>query len=118
MSTPAKFGAIIYANDISSLSQFYIDLFGMEAQRKTAEFISIEKDGFNLLIHTPPIALPDTRFNSVKVFLTVDSLSRVSERATQLGGEALSGEWANPFFKVCNIADSEGNHIQLREFLQ
>lgn len=36
--------------------------------------------------------------------------------AVSLGGEAFEGEWANPIFKVSNIAVREGSHIQIREF--
>ncbi|WP_237132349.1 hypothetical protein [Pseudohongiella sp. O18] len=32
------------------------------------------------------------------------------------GGSVMEGEWGNPIFKVCNISDPEGNHIQIREF--
>lgn len=116
MSGPAKSGAIVYSRDISRLSQFYIDMFGMVSQRETDEFISIEKDGFNIVIHTPPIDIPAHNFNTVKLFLTVDNLEAARDRAARLGGEAFPGEWSNPFFRVCNIADLEGNHIQIREF--
>ena len=118
MSSPPKSGVIVYSRDISKLSQFYVDMFEMSVQRETEEFISIAKDGVNLVIHTPPIELPNNNFNTVKLFLTVENLAESRQRAIELGGESLPGEWSNQLFKVCNIADSEGNHIQIREFAQ
>jgi len=117
MTGPAKYGAIIYARDIARLSRFYQHMFGMIAQRETNEFISIGRDHLNLVIHTPPIEIPEKNFNTVKLFITVDSLEDAKERATQLGGSALDGVWSNPIFQVCNIADPEGNHIQIRQFV-
>ena len=87
----------------------------MTVQRETDEFISIAKDGLNLVIHTPPFELPNSNFNRVKLFLTVENLAESRQRAVDLGGESLPGEWSNHLFTVCNIADSEGNHIQIRE---
>ena len=116
MADPAKFGVIVYSRDISSLSQFYMDMFSMISQRETDDFISVGKDGLNLVIHTPPIDIPERNFNTVKLFITVDNLEEAKKRATELGGEALAGIWSNPIFRVCNIADPEGNHIQIREF--
>jgi len=50
------------------------------------------------------------------LFFAVASIENAKERAIKLGGKALDGEWANPIFKVANIVDNEGNHIQIREF--
>lgn len=93
-------------------------MFDMTVQRETEEFISIGKDGVNLVTHTPPIELPNSNFNRVKLFFAVEDLAESRQRAIELGGEALPGEWSNQLFKVCNIADTEGNHIQIREFTQ
>lgn len=116
MSGPAQFGAIVYAKNLRKLAGFYIDYFDMNLVRETGDFLSLEKNGINIIIHTPPIELSDSGFNRVKLFLTVDSLEKARNEVTRLGGTALEGEWANPLFRVCNIADPEGNHIQLREF--
>lgn len=117
MSGPARNGVIVYSHNIKALSDFYIDLFGMAKQRETEDFISIGYTDFNIIIHTPPFELPTERHNTVKVFLTVSSLEASKAKAESLGGEVFEGEWSNPMFKVGNIADPEGNHIQLREFL-
>ena len=116
MNGPAKYGAIVYSKDIKKLSEFYLNFFDMVLLRETAEFISIDYDGFNIIIHIPPIELLDHNFNSVKLFLTVDCLEEAKRRVISFGGEAFEGQWSNPMFKVCNIADPEGNHIQIREF--
>ena len=67
------------------------------------------------VVHVPPIKIPEENFNTVKIFLSVESHEEARDRVVKLGGEALEGEWSNPTFKVCNIADPEGNHIQIRE---
>ena len=113
---PAKHGAIVYSADIKALARFYTELFAMRVARETPELISLVKDGFNIVIHTPPFDMPAAQFSAVKLFMTVDSLVAAKEKAQQLGGKAFDGEWSNPIFTVCNIADSDGNVIQLREF--
>ncbi len=116
MSGPAQNGVLIYSNDLSNLSEFYERLFNMQVVRKTDDFISLEKDGFNLIIHVPPFDMPNKAFSPIKVFLTVDNMAISREEAVKLGGQAFEGEWANPVFKVSNIADHDGNPIQLRQF--
>ena len=37
-------------------------------------------------------------------------------KVIKLGGKVMEGEWKNPIFKVSNIVDRDGNHIQIREF--
>lgn len=118
MSLPAKSGVIIYSKNIKTLSQFYRDMFDMDLLRETPDFISLGCNGFNIIIHVPPIEIPPNNFNTVKVFLTVDSHTEAMTRVVECGGEVLAGVWANPLFKVCNISDPEGNHIQIREFTQ
>ena len=93
-------------------------MFGLPVLRETEDFVSIGSSAFNIVLHVPPIDLPEAGFNRVKLFLTVDSHEEARRRARQLGGEAFEGVWSNPIFKVCNIADPEGNPIQIREFTQ
>ncbi|CAA0090555.1 Uncharacterised protein [BD1-7 clade bacterium] len=116
MSTPSSSGVIVYSKNIKNLSQFYIEMFDMAMVRETDDFISIGSDEFNIVVHVPPIEIPEHNFNTVKIFLTVENHERARDKAVKLGGKALDGEWSNPVFKVCNIADPEGNHIQIREF--
>lgn len=117
MSRLAQNGALVYANDLSHLAEFYEKLFNMKVVRKTQDFISLDKDGFNLIIHVPPFELPKETFNPVKLFFTVDNMENARNEVRELGGKVFDGEWKNPIFKVSNIADRDGNHIQLREFL-
>ncbi len=116
MDGPAKHGALVYSNEIKSLANFYIELFSMKVTRETKDLVSLVKDGFNIIIHTPPMVMPELDFNTVKLFLTVESLEDTKAKAEELGGQSFDGMWSNPLFTVCNIADSDGNHIQLREF--
>ena len=116
MAGPAHHGAIIYSTNLQCLSDFYVQLFSMQVIRETADFISLDKDGFNLIIHIPPFTLPHSSVSAVKLFFAVASIENARAQAIELGGEALDGEWANPIFTVANIVDNEGNHIQIREF--
>lgn len=116
MSGPAQNGVLIYSGDLSNLSEFYEKLFGMRVARKTNDFISLEMNGFNLIIHVPPFDMPDKTVSPIKLFLTVDDMATAREEAVKLGGQAFEGEWSNSIFKVSNIADLDGNHIQLRQF--
>jgi len=118
MAGPAKNGVLIYSNDISNLAEFYQQLFGMSVLRKTDDLVSLVTDGFNLVIHVPPFELPAPVFSPVKMFLTVEHMATARAAALRLGGQAFDGEWRNPLFSVCNIADCDGNHIQLRQFNQ
>ncbi|MDX1536541.1 VOC family protein [Arsukibacterium sp.] len=116
MSGPQKSGVIVYSNNIKRLSDFYTGMFNLTLLRETDDFISVGDSDFNIVIHTPPIEIPEHHFNTVKIFLTVESLEEARGRVEKLGGEALAGEWSNPVFSVCNISDPDGNHIQIREF--
>lgn len=116
MAGPAKHGVIVYSFDIKALTGFYTALFSMRVARETPELISLVKDSFNIVIHTPPFDMPKPHFNTVKLFMTVDNLAAARLKAQQLGGKVFDGEWSNSIFTVCNIADPDGNVIQLREF--
>ncbi|WP_444936057.1 VOC family protein [Microbulbifer sp. JMSA004] len=118
MSEMVKFGAIIYAKDMQALSEFYLKMFDLSVLHKTDKLVSIGGGGFNVVVHAPPEEIPERKFNAVKLYIAVESLNTAKSKAEGLGGKALKGEWSNSIFKVCNIADPEGNHIQLREFLQ
>ncbi len=116
MSGPAQNGVLIYSSNFQHLAEFYEQLFEMQVTRETPNFISLNKDGFNLIIHLPPFDLPKNSFSPIKLFLTVNNMEATKKEAIRLGGETFDGEWSNPTFKVSNIADREGNHIQIREF--
>ncbi|MBU2879138.1 VOC family protein [Aliiglaciecola sp. 3_MG-2023] len=116
MSGPAQNGVLIYSKNLTNLAEFYEKLFGMTITRETQDFISLDKDGFNLIVHVPPFEIPQESFSPVKLFLSVQNMEATRKEAIKLGGLAFDGEWSNPIFKVSNIADREGNHIQIREF--
>jgi predicted enzyme related to lactoylglutathione lyase len=117
MTIPAKNGALVYSNDIKALATFYTELFSMKVTRETSDFISLVKDGFNIVIHTPPISMPRPDFNAVKLFMAVDDIDAAKLKAEKLGGRSFEGVWSNPLFTVGNIADLDGNHIQIRAFV-
>ncbi|WP_372627719.1 hypothetical protein [Arsukibacterium sp.] len=116
MSGPAQNGVLIYSGDLRNLSEFYEKLFDMRVVRKTNDFISLETNGFNLIIHVPSFDMPTNAFSPIKLFLTVGDMAMSREKAVKLGGKTFEGEWSNPVFKVSNIADRDGNPIQLRQF--
>jgi predicted enzyme related to lactoylglutathione lyase len=115
VSVPAQNGVLIYSNNLRHLAEFYEQLFGMRVARETRDFISLDKDGFNLIIHVPPFDIPKDSFSPIKLFLSVQNMEAARKEAISLGGKAFDGEWENPIFKVSNIADAEGNHVQIRE---
>nr|WP_136252942.1 VOC family protein [Ningiella ruwaisensis] len=117
MSGPAQNGVLIYSSKLNYLAEFYEQLFGMRVTKETRDFISLDKDGFSLIIHVPPFELPQESFSPIKLFLSVQNMDETRKEAVRMGGEAFEGEWKNPIFKVSNIADREGNHIQIREFI-
>ncbi|WP_160153147.1 VOC family protein [Microbulbifer sp. ALW1] len=117
MAGPARNGALVYSDNFQELSMFYREFFGMKVLREAEEFVSLDNDGFNVVIHAAPFKLPEDGFNAVKLFLTVNSLDVAKRKAAELGGQVFEGEWENSIFKVCNIADPDGNQIQIREFL-
>lgn len=116
MTGPAKSGVIVYSHHIQSLAQFYIAFFDMRVTYESDELLYLESSGLNLVIHQPPIELYEPFFNRVKIFFTVNSLIEARSRVKELGGRVLEGVWSNEVFSLCNVADPEGNHIQLREF--
>lgn len=116
MSRSTKFGAIVYARNLQALSKFYLNMFSLSVAHETDELVSLGGESVNIVVHSPPIEIPERNFNTIKMFVAVESIENARHHATELGGEALEGEWSNPIFKVCNIADPEGNHIQLREY--
>lgn len=116
MQGPAKHGVIVYTNDLDRLTQFYSKLFDMQIVKSSEQMHSLVSDGLNIVIHLPPEPLPEARYNTVKLFITVDSHAETHEQARQLGGQSMDGQWANPMFSVTNITDCDGNIIQLRVF--
>ena len=116
MSGAARNGVLIYSENVRRLAEFYHQLFKLSIIRETKEFISLAKDGVNLIIHVPPFDIPEEAFSSVKLFLAVQNIAATRTEALELGGKAFEGEWTNPVFTVANITDCDGNHIQIREF--
>jgi predicted enzyme related to lactoylglutathione lyase len=118
MAGPAQNGVLIYSAQVAKLAEFYQQVFALQLQRSTEDFISLSKDGFHLIIHRPPFDLPVPALSSLKLFLTVTDMQASRRQVQQAGGQLFDGEWQNSLFKVSNVTDPEGNQIQLREFSQ
>ena len=85
MSGPAQHGVIIYANNPDTLARFYQQFLTMDIVRSSNDFIALAKPGLNIIIHVPPFDMPPERFNSVKLFTSVDHLQQAQQRLLELG---------------------------------
>lgn len=127
MSTPAGFGAVIFAKDLGRLAAFYQGLLGLSAAQVEADHIVLDGPGLQLVIHAIPAAIaadihietpPQRREDTpIKLFFQVPSLDLARARAAALGGALNPPEqvWSARGFRACDGHDPEGNVIQLRE---
>ncbi|WP_018981568.1 VOC family protein [Salinimonas chungwhensis] len=116
MSKPARQGVIIYSNNTEDLAAFYESVFAMDIIKTSKQWVTLECEGLHIVVHVPPQQFPPERMNTIKLFISVDSHHDAHQSVTEAGGKSLPGEWANPLFSVSNIADPEGNIVQLRVF--
>ena len=122
---PARAGALIYAKHVDSLAAFYQTVLGMAVSHATVELTVLTSADAQLVIHahpesiagqvaiTVPPALRDR--SAVKLFFTVDDLEATRTLMPTLGGVVLPEIWSGPRFRVCNVADPEGNIFHSRE---
>lgn len=126
MPGPARAGAVVFAQDLERLADFYCQLLGMQRLHADATHQVIESADLQLVLHaippdiaaglaiaTPPVPRTDT---ALKLFFSVDSLDAARRTARALGGDVASTGWAGPGFSACDGWDPEGNVFQLREF--
>lgn len=122
---PARAGALIYAKHVDALVAFYRAVLGMTVVHSTADLAVLASPDAQLVIHTHPrsvaehitiTAPPELRERTaIKLFFTVDSLASSRAQIAQLGGVVLPEIWSGPRFRVCNVADPEGNIFHIRE---
>ena len=74
MSGPAQNGVLIYSSNLHQLAELYEQLFKMQVSRETKDFISLDKDGFSLIIHVPPFDILKDSLGPIKLFLSVQNL--------------------------------------------
>lgn len=122
---PARAGALIYAKHVDSLAAFYQTVLGMAVSHATVDLTVLTSADAQLVIHahpesiagqitiTVPPALRD--WSAVKLFFTVDNLEATRTLIPTLGGVVLPEIWSGPSFRVCNVADPEGNIFHIRE---
>ena len=122
---PARAGALIYAKHVDSLAAFYQTVLGMTVSHATVELTVLTSADAQLVIHahpesiagqvsiTVPPALRDR--SAVKLFFTVDDLEATRALIPTLGGVVLPEIWSGPRFRVCNVADPDGNIFHIRE---
>jgi predicted enzyme related to lactoylglutathione lyase len=127
MSEQPKFGAVIFAKDISRVAKFYTELLSMTIVHSAEDYMVLNSSGYPLVIHGIPqkiaasieIATPPERRTetAIKLFFLVSSLTVLREQAIALGGRLnpKESEWEARGFRACDGHDPEGNVIQFRE---
>lgn len=119
MSGPAKSGAVIYAADVGSLTEFYAQTLGMKVVRELPEMSIIESNDGQLIIHKSPVEYeigthPVERHSAIKLFFTVQDIEKAMDSIQHLGGQVKPEVWKGPNFLVRNAVDSEGNMFHVR----
>lgn len=124
---PLFAGAVIYALDIVSVSEFYAGLTGLPIVTSEAEHVVLAEHGFeltvvlirpefaeNINIQVPPVRRTET---PVKLVFAVPSIEAARRAARQLGGdvEGVEHEWSLHDYIACDGHDPEGNIFQLRQ---
>ena len=124
MPGPARAGAVLFAKDVADLVRFYESVLGMTCVHQDADHAVIENPDLQLVVHGLPdhiaqqIALstpPTPRAQvPVKLFASVADLDAALEQVHAGGGVAVGAAWQGPGFRAVDVADAEGNVVQLR----
>ncbi len=122
MSGPAKSGVFIYSNNVTGLSQFYVDVL-LEAKIvfSNHEMAVISIPDGQLVIHAPDFGISlqsDSKYreSAIKPFFTVSDIKSAQDLILEKGGTAEQMIFRGPYFNVCNVSDPEGNVFMIREF--
>jgi predicted enzyme related to lactoylglutathione lyase len=127
MSNQARFGAVIFAKDLSRVARFYEKLLAMTIVHSATDYIVLDATDYQLIIHDIPqkiadsIAIstpPERRTETpIKPFFFVPNLVIARDQAAVLGGalNPANREWEARGFRACDGHDPEGNMIQFRE---
>lgn len=127
MSSQAKAGAVIYAKDISRVSEFYAGAIGFEVAHAETDHVVLESAAFQLVVLAIPHAIassinlanpPARRTETpIKLVFHVSSITATRAAAARLGGQLNppEQEWHFQQSTVCDGHDPEGNVLQIRE---
>jgi len=127
MSNRPKAGAVVYAKNLSRVSEFYAGVLDFKVSHIEADHVVLESSDFQLVVHSIPqaiasqidIATPPVRRTEtpIKLVFFVPSIVASRAAAAKLGGELNppEREWRFDQCTVCDGHDPEGNVLQLRE---
>lgn len=120
-------GAVLFASDCCALARFYVEALGFVALEREEDFVRLERDGFELLVHAMHgDAAPRARFDAsprrrsespVKLVFTVDDFGATRDAVERLAGrlDDDAKAWRFRGGRILDGEDPEGNVIQLRE---
>ena len=127
MSNQQKAGAVIFARNLSRVSEFYAGVLGLTVLHSETDHVVLGSPTFQLVIVSIPqdiassieIANPPVRRTRtpIKLVFFVPSIAASRGVAAKFGGELNppEQEWHFRQSKVCDGHDPEGNVLQLRE---
>ncbi len=129
-SNPVSAGAVLYAIDIERSGAFYEAVVGLAETQRDADFLVLERGGFQLVVHAvpahiastitltvPPHRREETPIKLIFVVLDLDAARKiVADRGGVLNGP--DREWQFQNWRVCDGHDPEGNVFQLRVSIQ
>jgi predicted enzyme related to lactoylglutathione lyase len=110
---------MIYAADVDSLTQFYVQVMGMRVVRSLPDMNIMASSDMQLIIHKSPFDIdvsepPMERHSAIKLFFTVDDRDGAMACIQALGGQVKPDVWEGPNFLVSNAVDCEGNMFHFR----
>ncbi|HEX7341856.1 MAG TPA: VOC family protein [Rhodanobacteraceae bacterium] len=120
-------GAVLFASDCRTLANFYAEALGFVALEREGDFVRLERDGFELLVHAMHgDAASQTRFDvpprrrsesPIKLVFTVDNIGATRDVVERLAGRLDDDAevWRFRGSRALDGEDPEGNVIQLRE---
>jgi hypothetical protein len=130
VSDRAKVAVVIYAKDISRVSEFYAAVLEVGDVLREEDYVVLETPECQIVVLAIPepmaadiaITIPPSRRveTPLKFGFPVDSIARSRDVAGGVGGQIDSAdhEWQFHDDRVCDGHDPEGNVLQLRERLR
>lgn len=127
MPSELKPGAVVFARNPERVARFYEELVPMAVAQVEREYIVLECECIQLVIHAIPKRVADSiditeppsvrEQTPIKLFFPVASLADARVKAALLGGQLgpSRNEWEARGFRACDGHDPEGNVFQLRQ---
>jgi predicted enzyme related to lactoylglutathione lyase len=127
MSSSPTAAAVLYAKDISKVSNFYAKVAELQVKHEEPDHVVLESGVFQLVVVAVPTKLalsihvtepPQRRENTaVKLVFLVGSITAARQLAPSHGGQINppEREWLFQGSRVCDGHDPEGNVVQFRE---